>query len=127
MDSHENHTHHGFDYIEIPSTDLVASGDFYREAFGWTFTAYGPAYLGIVTPDGVEAGGISEVGESPDAGTSGPLVVLYSRDLEATRDAVLAAGGTVTRDIFDFPGGRRFHFTDPSHNELGVWTVAAEA
>jgi predicted enzyme related to lactoylglutathione lyase len=113
------HGHHTFDYIEIPSLDITASESFYRSAFGWTFNAYGPEYLGIVTPDGREAGGISAVGElSPG---EGPLVVLFSDDIDATHDAVAAAGGRIVRDTFRFPGGRRFHFADPSGNELAVW------
>ena len=114
------HVHHGFDYIEIPTNDIDASEAFYRSAFGWAFNAYGPGYLGIVTADGREAGGISLSGE-PTRGGGGPLVVLFSDDLDATHDAVIAAGGAITHETFVFPGGRRFHFTDPTGNELGVW------
>lgn len=115
-----DHVHHGFDYIEITTTDLAASEEFYRNAFGWQFNAYGPGYLGIVTADGHEAGGISLAGDVARS-SGGPLVVLFSYDLDATHDAVIAAGGAITRDTFSFPGGRRFHFTDPAGNELGVW------
>lgn len=116
----DSHVHHGFDYIEIPALDLSASENFYRRAFGWTFNAYGPEYLGIVTPDGREAGGITRTGTIRSG--EGALVVLFSDDLEATRDAVVAAGGRIVREIFEFPDGRRFHFTDPSGNEFGVWS-----
>ncbi|MES1171379.1 MAG: VOC family protein [Actinomycetota bacterium] len=116
----DTHVQHGFDYIEIPTLDLEAAENFYRAAFGWTFNAYGPGYLGIVTSDGHEAGGISLTGFLEPG--HGPLVVLYSMDLELTRTAVVNAGGTITREIFDFPDGRRFHFADPSGNELGVWS-----
>ncbi|WP_062209765.1 VOC family protein [Demequina oxidasica] len=112
------HLHHSFDYVEIPTQDIGAAETFYGDAFGWRFTAYGPGYLGIVSPDGREIGGISLGGQ---AGSGDLLVVLYSRDLEASRDAVAAAGGIIRRDIFQFPGGRRFHFADPSGNELAVW------
>lgn len=114
------HVHHGFDYIELPALDLGAAERFYRAAFGWRFTGYGPAYLGIITPDGRECGGISQVGELTPRG-DGALVVLFSDDIDATHDAVIAAGGTILRDTFEFPGGRRFHFADPSGVELGVW------
>lgn len=123
-DAESLHVQHGFDYVEIPALDLAAAESFYAAAFGWRFTQYGPAYLGIVTPDGREAGGISVVGEVTPGSL---LVVLFSRDLEATRDAVAAAGGRITREIFDFPGGRRFHFADPSGNELGVWAFVPGA
>lgn len=116
----EVHVHHAFDYVEIPALDIEASEAFYRDAFGWRFTPYGPAYLGIITPDGREAGGINQVGVVTPG--DGPLVVLYSHDLEATYDAVIAAGGRIVREIFDFPDGRRFHFSDPSGLELAVWT-----
>jgi len=114
-----NHVHHGFDYIEIPALDLAASEAFYGKAFGWTFNSYGPEYLGIVTADGHEAGGITRTA-AIDSG-EGALVILFSDALDATHDAVIAAGGTITRETFAFPGGRRFHFTDPSGNELAVW------
>ncbi|MEM9193152.1 MAG: VOC family protein, partial [Myxococcota bacterium] len=82
-------------------------------------TDYGPGYAGIRRADGGEAGGFA-VGE-PTPG--GPLVVLYSSDLNATLQAVRDAGGSVVKEPFDFPGGRRFHFADPSGNELAVWTL----
>ncbi|WP_284327869.1 VOC family protein [Demequina litorisediminis] len=112
------HSHHTFDYIEIPALDIDAAERFYRDALGWRFTEYGPGYRGIVTADGREAGGLTQVGEVA-RGTL--LVVLFTRDLFSTREAILAAGGTLTRDIFEFPGGFRLHFMDVSGNELGVW------
>ncbi|KQP84616.1 VOC family protein [Aeromicrobium sp. Leaf291] len=118
------HTHHGIDYVELPAPDLQAAKAFYGAAFGWSFTDYGPAddpaYVGIQALDGEgEVGGLDPAGTP---GTSGPLVQLWSADLEATRQAVLDAGGSVVDDIFAFPGGRRFHFTDPAGNRLGVWS-----
>ncbi|WP_084074277.1 VOC family protein [Demequina sp. NBRC 110052] len=123
MADHDSaHLHHGFDYLEIPVLDIDAAVEFYGAAFGWTFTSYGPGYQGITTPDGREAGGLSLTGMVKPGGI---LVVLFSRDLSATRDAVRAAGGIITRDIFEFPGGYRFHFTEPSGHELGVWSFNA--
>jgi len=112
-------THHAIDYIELNVDDLEATQAFYAGAFGWQFTSYGPSYAGIRSPDGEsEVGGLNAEG-SPAPG--GPLVLLWSADLDATVAAVTAAGGTVTQGPYAFPGGRRFHFTDPSGNELGVW------
>ena len=112
------HTHHAIDYIEFPVRDVGVAKKFYTAAFGWTFTDYGPEYAGIQGPDG-EVGGLCKV----DAvSKGGPLVVLYSTDLEASVRAVRAAGGTVVKEPFSFPGGRRFHFADPSGNELAVWS-----
>ncbi len=118
--------HHAIDYVELPAPDLAAATAFYGGAFGWAFTDYGPpgapAYVGIQAPDGDgEVGGLDPQGTP---GRGGPLVQLYSDDLDATRDAVVAAGGTVVVDVFAFPGGRRFHFTDPAGNELGVWSAS---
>lgn len=110
------HQHHTIDYIELVATNLAASKAFFAEAFGWGFTDYGPGYAGIQSGDG-ESGGLNATG---DAGP--PLVLLYSDDLDRSVEAVRAAGGTVTAEPFDFPGGRRFHFADPGGNEMGVWT-----
>lgn len=115
------HTHHAIDYIEIPASDLAAAKEFYAAAFGWGFTDYGPDYAGIQGPDGSEVGGLNPSGE-PRAGR--PLVLLYSDDLDATVSAVEQAGGRVPQGPYEFPGGRRFHFTDPNGNELGVWSTS---
>lgn len=118
--------HHAFDYIEISVTDLPATQAFYTEAFGWAFNSYGPGYAGIQSPDdpSSEVGGLAllEPGQSPRPG--GPLVLLYSADLDGSAEAVIAAGGLIVNGPYAFPGGRRFHFTDPSGNELGVWAAA---
>ncbi|HEU0223978.1 MAG TPA: alpha/beta fold hydrolase [Steroidobacteraceae bacterium] len=112
------HTHHEIDYIEFLVRDTEASKRFYAAAFGWTFTDYGPDYVGI-HGRGSEQGGLRRADSVPKGG---PLVVLYSTDLEATQAAVRTAGGKIVQEIFSFPGGRRFHFEDPSGNELAVWS-----
>lgn len=112
--------HHTIDYIEFTVRDLARSMAFFSAAFGWEFTQYGPHYAGIQGANG-EVGGLEQ---SEQLRHGGPLVVVYSDDLEATLAAVTAAGGTIVRDTFNFPGGRRFHFTDPSGNELAVWSTA---
>ena len=117
----EKLVHHQINYIEISVRDMADSQRFYREAFGWQFNDYGDAYAGI-RKGGGEAGGL-RVEET--VSTGGPLVILYSNDLEATFAAVKAAGATIAKEIFEFPGGRRFHFEDPSGNELAVWSEPA--
>ena len=115
-------THHAIDYIEFTVRDLDEAKRFYTDAFGWAFTDYGPTYAGIQRAGGDgEAGGMEQ---SDTLRPGGPLVILYSDDLEASAAAVEAAGGTISTPPFGFPGGRRFHFTDPSGNELAVWTHA---
>lgn len=112
------HTHHGIDYIEFTSPVAPDTRTFFASAFGWGATAYGPEYTGLHDgrPSGAEAGGVA-AGEA-----RAPLVIIYSDDLDATHAAVLAAGGTVTVEPFDFPGGRRFHFREPGGAELAVWS-----
>jgi uncharacterized protein len=113
-----SHTHHAIDYVEITVTDLEAAKEFYATAFGWALVDYGPDYAGI-QGDGREVGGLRRDAE---VRRGGPLVILYSEDLEQSADAVTAAGGTIVEPIYSFPGGRRFHFADPAGNELAVWS-----
>ncbi|MEM9492333.1 MAG: VOC family protein [Myxococcota bacterium] len=120
-DTSSDHVHHAIDYVELSVLDLDAAKRFYSAAFGWTFVDYGPDYAGIVG-EGREMGGLARAEE---VRRGGPLVVLYSRDLDASVAAVGAAGGAIVTAPFDFPGGRRFHFTDPSGNELAVWSPAS--
>jgi uncharacterized protein len=111
--------HHHIDYFELPSGDLAASKHFYASAFGWNFTDYGPTYAGFGYPGAErEAGGMTVEKEHARA----PLAILYSDNLEASEKSVVAAGGKIVKPIFSFPGGRRFHFTDPSGNELAIWS-----
>lgn len=105
------------DYIEFPATDIAKTKDFYTGLFGWKFTDYGPDYTSF--EDGRLAGGFYKK-DAVVAG--GPLVVLYSGDLAGILTKVQAAGGTIVKEIFSFPGGRRFHFTDPNGNELSIWS-----
>ena len=118
----ETHQHHAIDYIELAVTDLAEARRFYADAFGWEFNDYGPQYAGIRGHDGGEVGGLRPDPQPRTGG--GPLVLLYSADLDGSVQAVRAAGGTIVVEPYGFPGGRRFHFADPSGNELGVWSEA---
>ena len=104
-------------YVELPVRDIAAARAFYEGAFGWQMTAFGPSYAATLTGD-------TDVGLQGDAGeaTRAPLPVIEVDSLEATLTAVEQAGGTIVRPIFAFPGGRRFHFTDPSGNEVAAVT-----
>ncbi|WP_109211455.1 MULTISPECIES: VOC family protein [Microbacterium] len=123
------HTHSiplTIDYIEISVTDMQAAREFYGAAFGWSFTTYGDQYSGIRTAaesgrEGDEAGGLL-LADTVTRG--GPLVLLYADDIEDAVERVTRAGGVVVNGPYEFPGGRRFHFLDPSGNELGVWSAA---
>ena len=103
------------DYFEMPGGDLTATKAFYGEAFGWAFVDYGPDYVAF--DEGLD-GGFDASGD----GARIPLPVLFAHDLEAMQAKIEAAGGSIIRPIFAFPGGRRFHFRDPAGNELAVWS-----
>ena len=105
------------DYIEFPTMDIEAAKAFYTGVFGWTTQDWGPDYSSF--EDGRLAGGFRKEAE---VAPGGPLVVMFAADLEAVESAVRSHGGTIVKEIFSFPGGRRFHFTDPSGNELAVWS-----
>jgi predicted enzyme related to lactoylglutathione lyase len=103
------------DYVELPGGDLTATKAFYADAFGWSFTDFGPEYAGI------DGAGIDGGLDATAAAGTPPLVILKADDLEATLARVEAAGAEIVRPIFAFPGGRRFHFRDPAGSLLAVW------
>lgn len=126
MTAHTHSIPFTIDYVEISVTDMQVARDFYGAAFGWSFTTYGDQYSGIRTAaemgsDGEEAGGLLLVEEVT---RGGPLVLVYADDIDDAVKRVTRAGGTVVNGPYDFPGGRRFHFLDPSGNELGVWSAS---
>ena len=108
------------DNIELNVSDIARSKAFYGQAFGWTFTDYGPTYTEFT--DGFLTGGFTT---AAPANPGGPLVILKTDDLAGARSRVETAGGRITAPAFGFPGGRRFHFVDPDGYELAVWTPAA--
>ncbi|MDF1660206.1 MAG: VOC family protein [Planctomycetota bacterium] len=111
---------HGIDYIEFTVKNMEESKTFFREAIGWDFNDYGPEYAGIKGEDR-EQGGLC-VGAPK---TGGALVILYSNDLEASFERVKGAGAEIVKEIFSFPGGRRFQFKDPNGYEFGIWAEAS--
>ena len=106
-------------YVELPVADGPKTKAFYQRAFGWTMTDFGPSYHATTTDD-VDLG----LQADPKAAPRAPLPVILVDDLEAALAAVTTAGARITKPIFAFPGGRRFHFHDPSGNELAVWQTA---
>lgn len=105
------------DYIEFPATSTAEAKQFYSSVFGWKFQDYGPTYTAF--EDGRLNGGFQA---DPQTLPAKPLVILHAKDLEGALQAVRNAGGKITKEIYSFPGGRRFHFTDPVGNELAVWS-----
>lgn len=105
------------DYIELAARNILATKRFYTEVFGWAFTDYGPEYTSFA--DGRLAGGFHRADEVRAGST---LVVIFAVDLAGAETRIRKAGGEIVKPVFEFPGGRRFHFTDPSGNELAVWS-----
>ena len=105
------------DYVEFLTTNLEDTKKFYSTVFGWEFTDYGPEYTSF--NDGRLAGGFALAAEVV---AGGPLIVLYATNLEEIEVSIKESGGRIVREPFEFPGGRRFHFADPSGNELAVWS-----
>ena len=107
------------DYVEFASSDFDATEEFFAQAFGWEFVNYGPDYRDI------QKAGIG--GGLERAATRAPLVVLKTEDLDAAYAQVVGAGAVITKEIFEFPGGRRFQFHEPGGTEMAVWTETGEA
>ena len=111
--------HEKMNYVELPAKDLAATKAFFQSAFGWSFTDYGPEYTAFEN-QGLDGGFFqADLASSTQKGAA--LIVFYSNQLEATLAKVEKAGGSILRPIYSFPGGRRFHFTEPSGNEFAVW------
>ncbi len=117
--------HEKMNYVEFPAIDIQASKTFFSEVFGWSFEDYGPDYAAF-SGQGLD-GGFFRSELSSFCAKGGALIVFYSQDIETTQTKIEASKGEVVKEIFAFPGGRRFHFREPSGNEFAVWTdVAAE-
>ncbi len=119
MGTEKSQRNHRIDYIEFNVADIARSKNFYGTVFGWTFTDHGPNYCEF--SDGRMKGGFNAGGTVTPGG---PLMVLYGSDLADVMERIDAAGGGIVIPLFEFPGGRRFHFTDPDGYELAVWTEA---
>jgi predicted enzyme related to lactoylglutathione lyase len=114
--------HHKITYIEFTTTDIGRSKQFYSTVFGWKFKDWGPDYIDCNAASSGIAIGFAKGAAEQKQPKSAPLLVLYSADLKATEAAIVAAGGIIVVPVFEFPGGRRFHFDDGAGNLLGVWS-----
>jgi uncharacterized protein len=112
--------HHAINYIEFTTHDIERAKKFYATVFGWSFQDWGPDYISFDKASAGIDGGFMRGEAKSEKGM--PLIVLYSADLKATEVAVAAAGGAVVVPTFEFPGGRRFHFSDGCGNVLAVWS-----
>ncbi len=112
--------HEKINYIELPAKDIEQTKVFFSMVFDWSFTDYGPEYSAFSNA-GIN-GGFFSADLSSTTANGAVLLVFYSDDLVATQTKIEAAGGLITKPVFLFPGGRRFHFTEPSGNEFAVWS-----
>jgi predicted enzyme related to lactoylglutathione lyase len=112
--------HEKINYVEFPAKDIQSTKAFFIKVFDWDFTDYGPDYTAF-SNQGLDGGFFkSELKSTTDTG--GALIVFYSDNLEKTQEKIINAAGTIIKSIFPFPGGRRFHFTEPSGNEFAAWS-----
>jgi hypothetical protein len=114
--------HHAINYIEFSAMDVGKAKEFYGGVFGWKFQDWGAEYASFGMESAGISGGFRLAGAEDAPGRGSPLIVLYSIDLKATEEAIVAAGGRVVVPTFEFPGGRRFHFSDGLGNVLAVWS-----
>ena len=108
------------DYVEIPSRDVTRSRIFFTELLGLRFTEYGPDYVAF--EDGRMGGGFYTSDQVSSVASGAALIIFYTEHLETLRERAIALGATITRDIFSFPGGRRFHFAEPGGSEFSIWS-----
>jgi predicted enzyme related to lactoylglutathione lyase len=112
--------HEKINYVEFPAKNIEATKDFFTAVFNWSFVDYGPEYTAF-SNEGLDGGFFkSDLTVSTKIGSA--LIVFYSNDLEKTQSKIESAGGSIIKPIFSFPGGRRFHFSDPNGNEYAVWS-----
>lgn len=112
--------HEKINYIEFPVSDIQVTKAFFKKVFGWSFVDYGTEYTAF--SDQTINGGFFKSPLSSNTKNGAVLIVFYSKELERTLDKIKKANGLIIKDIFSFPGGRRFHFTEPSGNEFAVWS-----
>ncbi len=107
-------------YLELPATDLTRTKAFFMSCFDWQFVDYGPEYSAF-NAHGFD-GGFYQAPLASTTASGGCLIVLYSQNLDASLEKVKSHGGKIVKDIFEFPGGKRFHFEEPSGNEFAIWS-----
>ena len=113
-------THEKINYVEFPASNLQATKTFFNKVFAWSFADYGPEYIAF-SKEGLDGGFYkSDLSSSTKNGSA--LIVFYSNDLQTTKSKIEDAGGSIIKATFEFPGGHRFHFSDPNGNEFAVWS-----
>jgi uncharacterized protein len=118
----ETAQHHAINYIEFTTADIARTKAFYERVFSWNFQEWGPDYISFDHDHAGIDGGFRKGEPRQNQSDTAPLIVLYSQDLKATQDAIIASGGSIVVPTFEFPGGHRFHFSDGQGNFLAVWS-----
>ena len=116
--------HEKLNYVEFPASDLDGTKAFFSNVFGWTFLDYGPEYSAF-SDQGLDGGFYASDMKSNTA-NGAALLVFFTEDIDTTLEKIMQAGGCIIKPIFEFPGGRRFHFTEPSGNEFAVWAEPSD-
>ncbi|NKB24964.1 MAG: VOC family protein [Kiritimatiellae bacterium] len=112
--------HEKINYVEFPAKNIEATKAFFTAVFGWSFLDYGPEYTAF-SNEGIDGGFFkSDLTVSTSHGSA--LIIFYSKELENTQSKIENEGGSIIKPIFLFPGGHRFHFSDPNGNEYAVWS-----
>lgn len=112
--------HEKINYVELPVKHMQDTKAFFTAVFNWSFEDYGPDYAAF-SNEGLDGGFYqSDLCATTENGSA--LIIFYSNELEQTQSKIEGAGGSIIKPIYSFPGGRRFHFTDPSGNEFAVWS-----
>ena len=114
--------HEKLDYVEFAASDLKKTQAFFEQVFDWQFTYYGSEYIAFSKDSSGLEGGFYQADLSAKQTEGSALMVFYSEDLKASQSKIEAAGGEINVSIFEFPGGKRFHFIEPSGNEFAVWS-----
>ncbi|MBN2866345.1 MAG: VOC family protein [Thiotrichales bacterium] len=114
--------HETVNYIELAARDLTATKTFFEQVFNWRFEDFGNAYTAFYADTAGLDGGFYQAEKASLSSNGGALIIFYSNDLAATQSKIKQAGGDIVQAIFEFPGGKRFHFTEPSGNEFAVWS-----
>ncbi len=112
--------HEKINYVEFPASNIAASKEFFSKVFDWSFEDFGPEYTAF-SNQGID-GGFYKSDQKSSTENGAALIVFYSSNLEETLNNIESNGGAISKPIFEFPGGRRFHFIEPSGNELAVWS-----
>ena len=112
--------HEKLNYVEYPACNLSATKNFFIKVFGWSFEDFGPEYTAF-TGEGLD-GGFFKSTQCSSTENGAALLIFYSKDLKSTYDKIIDSNGEIVQEIFNFPGGRRFHFREPCGNEFAVWS-----